>query len=105
MIRDLPDIDIDFKDRTQILEYIPGTPARLDTDKRHNTGVYFTDVPVASDGLAIIYHKQADQMGYFKLDLLNVGVYNQVKNEVHLVELMTTEPLWSKLWEDHEYCS
>ena len=105
MLRDLPDIDVDFRDRTEVLKLIPSTPARLENNKRHNTGVYFTDIPVASDGLATIEHKQAEQMGYFKLDLLNVGVYSQVKNEVHLVELMTAEPPWSKLWEDQEFCS
>ena len=101
---DLPDIDIDFKNRTQVLGLISNTGARLETGKQHNTGVYFTDIPSGSDGLATVDHKAAEQLGYFKLDLLNVSVYEQVRDEVHLVELMTTEPNWSKLWEDPEYC-
>ena len=46
---DLPDIDIDFADRTSVLKHISHTPARLETGKRHNTGVYFTDIPRASE--------------------------------------------------------
>ena len=48
----LPDIDIDFAERTHILKHILGTPARLNTGRQHNTGVYFTDIPMASDGIA-----------------------------------------------------
>jgi len=101
---DLPDIDIDFADRTSVLKHISHTPARLETGKQHNTGVYFTDIPRAVDGLATVDHKHAEQLGYFKLDMLNVGVYEGVRDEVHLVELMTQEPQWNRLWEDREFC-
>lgn len=101
---DLPDIDIDFKNRSDILKFIEHTPARLETGRQHNTGVYFTDIPSAGDGMSTFDHKQAEQLGYFKLDLLNVSVYDQVRDEVHLVELMTTEPRWNRLWEDREFC-
>jgi hypothetical protein len=91
-----PDIDIDFADREQVLKYIKGVPARLNTGAKHNTGIYFNNIPVASDGVATLEHEHAEQLGYFKLDLLNVGVYENVKNELHLVELMQ-DPDWSKL--------
>ena len=93
---DMPDVDIDFADRTQLLKYVGGTTARLDTGAKHNTGVYFTDIPVAHDGLATLEHKQAETLGYFKLDLLNVSVYENVRDELHLVELMR-EPNWARL--------
>lgn len=95
---DLPDVDIDFADRTQLLQYIKGTPARLDTGARHNTGVYFTDIPRAHDGVATLEHKTAEDMGYFKLDLLNVNVYENVDSEQHLNKLMQ-EPVWQTLQE------
>ena len=101
----MPDVDIDFADRTHVLKHIKGVGARLETSKQHNTGVYFTDIPVASDGLATVDHKVAEQLGYFKLDLLNVNVYENVRDEIHLVELMTTEPKWERLWTDPEYCA
>ena len=95
-MRDMPDVDIDFGDRTKLLKYVAGTSARLANGNKHNTGVYFTDIPMAHDGLATLDHKAAEQLGYFKLDLLNVGVYENIRNELHLVELMR-EPDWSKL--------
>ena len=42
------DIDIDFFDRTQILNLIKHTPARQESNtesKKHNSGVYVTDIP------------------------------------------------------------
>ena len=41
----MPDIDIDFADRDVILKKLEHRIARLNTDKKHNTGVYFTEVP------------------------------------------------------------
>ena len=93
---DMPDVDIDFSDRTQLLKHVQGVGARLENGNKHNTGVYFNSIPQAHDGLATLDHKRAEELGYFKLDLLNVGVYSHVRNELHLVELMR-EPNWSKL--------
>ena len=93
---DMPDVDIDFADRTQLLKHVPSVGARLENGNKHNTGVYFNRIPQAHDGLATLDHKRAEELGYFKLDLLNVGVYSHVRNELHLVELMR-EPNWSKL--------
>lgn len=97
-MRDMPDVDIDFGDRTQLLKHVSGIGARLENGNKHNTGVYFTDIPMAHDGLATLDHKAAEQLGYFKLDLLNVGVYERISNELHLVELMR-EPHWYRLQE------
>lgn len=95
---DMPDIDIDFADRTQLLKHVSGIGARLENGNKHNTGVYFTNIPQAHDGLATIDHKRAEELGYFKLDLLNVGVYESIRNELHLVELMQ-EPNWDRLYD------
>jgi len=38
----MPDIDIDFADRSVILSKIQHRVAKLDTGKKHNTGVYVT---------------------------------------------------------------
>ena len=96
MIFDMPDVDIDFADRTQLTKHVTGVGARLENGNKHNTGVYFTKIPQAHDGLATLDHKRAEELGYFKLDLLNVGVYENVRDELHLVELMR-EPNWNKL--------
>ena len=95
---DMPDVDIDFADRTQLLKHVRGVGARLENGNKHNTGVYFNSIPQAHTGLATLDHKAAEDLGYFKLDLLNVGVYTHVRNELHLVELMR-EPNWARLQE------
>lgn len=95
------DIDIDTKNRDDILNLIKHIPASIKSNtetKKHNTGVYVTDIPINPfiDASNIDY-KEAEDRGYFKLDILNVGVYENVKDERHLVELVTKEPDWSLL--------
>ena len=95
---DLPDIDIDFPDRNKILSMLPHRIARLDTGKKHNTGVYVTEIPHNPvDLLSTLDYKTAEQRGYFKLDFLNVSIYTDIRDEEHLLELMHKEPLWELL--------
>jgi hypothetical protein len=42
-------------------------------------------------------YKKADERGYFKIDLLNVNIYKDIKSEKELVELMIQEPDWDML--------
>ena len=87
------DIDIDSADRELILKLIRNVPAsiyRKDEIIKHNTGVYVTDIPVDySTGLCTIDHKKSGDMGYIKLDFLNVNVYNRVQDHKHLDRLIT----------------
>jgi len=94
----MPDIDIDFADRDVILNKIKHRVAKLDTGKKHNTGVYVTEIPHNPfNEICTIDHKAADERGYFKLDFLNVSIYKDVRDEAHLTELMEREPLWQLL--------
>ena len=94
----MPDIDIDFADRDIVLEKLKHRVAKLDTGKKHNTGVYATEVPHNPvDNISTIEHKTAEERGYFKLDFLNVSIYKDVKSEKHLTELMERTPLWQLL--------
>jgi|TARA_A100001388_G_C28753844_1_gene493797 hypothetical protein len=94
----LPDIDIDFADRDVILSQLDHRVAKLDTGKKHNTGVYVTECPHNPvDNLCTIDYKTAEDRGYFKLDFLNVSIYKDVKDETHLISLMRKEPLWELL--------
>ena len=97
----MPDIDIDFANRDAILSKIKHRVAKLNTGKKHNTGVYVTEIPHNPfNELSTIDHKVADARGYFKLDFLNVSIYKNVKNEQHLTELMERNPIWQLL--EHE---
>ena len=102
----MPDIDIDFEDRTKALAVIKHAKASR-TDKGqlvpHNTGVYLHRVPVdATSGVCSLSHDQAEDRGYFKIDFLNVSVYKDVRDEAHLIQLMETEPLWDLL-QDNDF--
>ena len=98
---DMPDIDIDFADRDVILSQLKHRVAKLDSGKKHNTGVYVTEVPHNPvDNLSTIEHKTAEQRGYFKLDFLNVSIYKDVRDNDHLTELMERTPIWQLL--EHE---
>jgi hypothetical protein len=93
------DIDIDLGDRDKLLSLIPHTVAsiRKTEIRKHNTGVYVTDIPYDPvNDVASLDYELAEERGYIKLDLLNVHVYNQVRDEKHLIELMQ-EPDWNKL--------
>lgn len=101
----MPDIDIDFYDRQLVLDKFKHRKAmRIDNDRgivSHNTGVYFHEIPSWPDqNLATIEYKDAERRGYFKIDFLNVNIYKGVRNEEHLIQLMTTEPLWDLLEQD-----
>ena len=103
------DVDIDFADRQQILQVIEYVGATMVNEKGqrspHNTGVYVTEIPRDPyTNRAGIDYRDAEQRGYIKLDFLNVGLYQQVKNEAHLLELMQKDPPWHRLYEP-EFCN
>jgi DNA polymerase III alpha subunit len=97
----MPDIDIDFSDRTQALKLVKHVVASRLDDKnlvKHNTGVYLHEMPVdPKTSLSAITYQDAEAAGCFKIDFLNVSIYNDVRSEEHLVTLMNTEPLWDLL--------
>ena len=72
------DIDLDFGDREEVLKLIQHTPARQEVQgqvRRHNSGVYVTDIPYDPiNECAAIDYEEAEQRGYFKIDLLNMSV-------------------------------
>ncbi len=101
------DIDIDFGNRDDILKYIKHTPASIIKDgkvTRHNTGVYVTDIPEDPfEVMASLDYQVAEARGYLKLDFLNVGLYQQVKSEEHLQELMLGAVPWNRFNTDKAF--
>ena len=101
------DIDLDLADRNQLLDLIRAIPARQTTQgqvRRHNSGVYITDIPYDPvNECAAIDYEQAEQLGYFKIDLLNMSVYQLVKSPEHYQEMLDKEPTWSRLWSDPDW--
>lgn len=101
------DIDIDLPDRQQLLTLIQHVPAHQQRDgcvQPHNSGVYVQDIPRdARTGLAAIDYQEAEQRGYFKLDLLNMSVYQLVRDSAHYQTMLDREPPWSRLWQDPDW--
>ena len=98
------DIDIDLADRDQLLALIQATPARQTHQgqvRRHNSGVYATDIPYDPvNACAAIDYETAEQLGYFKIDLLNMSVYQLIRDPIHYQQMLAQEPPWSRLWTD-----
>jgi hypothetical protein len=98
------DIDIDLANRDQVLSLIQSTPARqmhLNQVRRHNSGVYVTDIPYDPlNHCAAIDYETAEQLNYFKIDLLNMSVYQLIKDPEHYKQVLSQEPPWSRLWTD-----
>jgi hypothetical protein len=103
------DIDIDFADRESILKLIDSVPARQmhhGQVRRHNSGVYVTDIPYDPvNQCASMDYETAEQRGYFKIDFLNMTVYNLVKSPDHYEQMQAQEPPWSRLWTDPSWAS
>lgn len=102
------DIDIDVADRELALSFTKHIGASIIKDgqiNKHNTGVYFTNIPIDPfTSAASLDYKEAEDRNYIKVDILNVGLYKQIKNEQHLNDLMSQVPIWELLL-DKDFCS
>lgn len=98
------DIDIDFADRNTALKLFDHYKAiRIDQEqiKPHPSGIYVQNIPHDPiTSYATIDYKSAEDRGYFKIDFLNVSVYQLVRDEHHLNQLINQEPIWELLEHD-----
>jgi hypothetical protein len=103
------DIDIDFADRESILKLIDSVSAcqlHQGQIRKHNSGVYVTDIPYDPvHRCAAIDYESAEARGYFKIDFLNMTVYNLVKSPEHYALMQAQEPPWTRLWTDSVWAS
>ena len=101
------DIDIDLADRNQLLNLIHAIPAAQRANgqvKRHNSGVYVTDIPWDPiNQCAAIDYQEAEDRGYFKIDLLNMSVYSLVNSPEHYQRMLDKRPNWARLSSDAEW--
>lgn len=75
---DLPDFDFEVLHREEVVKLFP--EARIASQKsangdkltRHNTGIYFQDIPIFPDGLSAVPYVQAEKMGFSKVDIMSV---------------------------------
>lgn len=93
------DVDIDVFGRDNILDGIECIFGRIDRPdgrvEKHPTGVYFQNIPRDPvTNMSTLDHRIANDYGYFKIDFLNVNMYENIKDENHLLELLNKEPPW-----------
>lgn len=98
------DIDIDFKDAKSVIAQLPciRSTEKITEDGLmvHNSGVHFDNIPFDPvSGLASIQYKEAERLGYQKVDILSQSAYVHVRDREHLKELMAREPDWGLLLE------
>lgn len=95
------DVDIDCANRDRVLKHMRHIPASvLNNGKlsKHNTGVYFQNIPTDPlSGFAEMDHKSAENKGFFKVDFLNNYIYKDVKDIAHLDRLVEQDPMWELL--------
>tara|TARA_R110002074_G_scaffold91830_2_gene200654 strand:+ start:344 stop:919 length:576 start_codon:yes stop_codon:yes gene_type:complete len=93
------DVDIDMENRDNllsVLKHVTGSIKRPGGMEKHNTGVYIQPIPHNPlTGLSNIDHKEAEEIGYFKLDVLNNSVYKGISTEGELDDLCAMEPMWN----------
>jgi len=93
------DVDIDVYGREDILRGLECIFGRIDRPdgkvEKHPTGVYFQNIPRDPvTNMSTLDHRIANDYGYFKIDFLNVNMYENIKDEAHLLELLNREPPW-----------
>jgi len=89
------DIDIDCKNRNDILQYINCVPAKKTDGTKHATGVYIQDIPIDPlTGLAEVFY---DESEYTKIDFLNLSTLNYFSSNEEITELINREPNWNLL--------
>jgi hypothetical protein len=100
------DIDIDVPNRDAVLALIQHTVARQSNGKKHNSGIYITDIPRDPVlGCAAIDYETAEARGYFKIDLLNMSVYNLIRDPAHYEQMIAATPPWDRLWQEPDWAS
>jgi hypothetical protein len=66
--------------------------------------VYVTDIPYDPvNHCATIDYEAAEKLGYFKIDFLNMSVYQLIKNPEHYKAMLEQAPPWTRLWSDSKW--
>lgn len=96
------DIDIDtqtsFDPRTIFPTCVTASRVDEGTLIKHPVGVYFQDVPVDPfTGLSAIPFRQAEELGFLKIDFLHVSVLESFSSKQEIREYAKKDPNWDLL--------
>lgn len=92
---DIPDVDLDVEDREAVVSLFPEAiiASQLSADRarlvKHNTGLHFQQIPVDPlNGMATFPYDIAEELGYYKVDVITYHAYDGVEDEEHLIDLL-----------------
>lgn len=69
--------------------------------KEHNVGLYFQDIPIDTvTGYAAIPHKNSEEFGFYKIDMLTVNILQHFESKEEMRKLVDQEPDWDLLLEE-----
>lgn len=95
------DIDIDFPTAFNPTEIFPWTRASIvkgDNLGPHPCGVYPQNIPIdCITKLAAIPYKEAEELGFYKIDFLHLQIYDHFESRQEIDDLLEVEPDWGIL--------
>lgn len=97
------DIDIDIRPDVLPLELFKGVATRASMVQnnhlvKHQVGLYFQNIPQDRlTGFSAIPYEEAEDHGYFKIDMLNNNALKQFSTKKEMDDLLDIEPDWSLL--------
>ena len=97
---EIPDVDLDVSDRdkalTSLRNYVQASQINNDNVLvPHNTGIYFQKIPQDPvTNLAAFPYKEAETVGFFKVDLIPNHVYDLVESNEELETLLDAPVDW-----------
>jgi DNA polymerase III alpha subunit len=95
------DIDIDFQTTFKSEKIFPWAKASMVRNaelRPHTCGVYPQTIPIDDvTGLAAIPYKEAEELGYLKIDALHLHLYDYFKSRDEIDALLEIEPDWGLL--------
>jgi hypothetical protein len=99
------DIDIDLQTTFDPTDYFKVTKASMvkkDELKKHPAGAYFQAIPTDPiTGLSAIPFKEAEDMGYFKIDFLHLSFLDNFSSKEEIRALLRIEPNWDLLLNEY----
>lgn len=96
------DIDIDVPttfDPLEIFEHITrASMVEKGELKKHTVGTYFQNIPKDRvTELSAIPYKEAEELGYFKIDFLHLSILDIFESKAEIRSLLQKEPDWKML--------
>jgi DNA polymerase III alpha subunit len=95
------DIDIDLRPDFNPSDVFDLVYASMNEDgklRKHPAGVYFQQIPVDPETkLSAIPYKEAEDVGFLKIDLLHLNLLKEFKSKAQMRALLKQEPDWTLL--------